>query len=173
MNINRAADCLDRLGFYKCLKPQNVFNRRVVCLCFPHPLTKCVFTSNNYKMNARENNSPSRRHRASRKTASPAAPLSTSKRPVSHWRWFSTWRISCAPRTTEDLFYPFMRNTAWTNSYQTDTMFINGRPIVIEYNFEPSRIIMKIAYWWTWNLCRLFLVELCLQPWKNSQGFPS
>lgn len=100
-------------------------------------------------MMAKGNNSPSKSHRTSRKTASPAAPLSTTKRPVfplemvlymANFMCFQDYRKFVQSLYPQYSLNQLIQEKLWElSTYKIDTIFFTGRPIVIEYNFDPSR----------------------------------
>ncbi|AHY22009.1 repeat element 22 [Diadegma semiclausum ichnovirus] len=100
-------------------------------------------------MNSRGNDVASKRRRISRKTAASAVSDSTSKPRtfslkmalyVAKFMRFQDYRrfiMSLYPNN--DLSDPIRKKLWELSTYRIETMFISGRPLMMEYNFDPTR----------------------------------
>ncbi|BAF45721.1 repeat element protein-d4.2 [Ichnoviriform fugitivi] len=101
-------------------------------------------------MNSKANKVVKRRRHVSRSTSAPASPLLTPKRitfPLEMILYMANFMCFQDYRRFILSLYPnyVMSDLIWKklwelSTYRTETVFINGKPMVIEYNFDPSRI---------------------------------
>lgn len=101
-------------------------------------------------MNSGDNNAASKRRCISRNSAASAAPASPSKQIdfsldivlcMASFMCFQDYRNFILALCPNYLESDIICRTLWKlSTYRTETIFINGKPIIIEYNFDPSRL---------------------------------
>lgn len=111
-------------------------------------------------MDLRKNNVALKRRRVSRRTAASAPPVLTPRRIalplemvlyMADFMCFEDYRRFVMALYPHNVMSDLIRKKLWElSTFKTETMFANGRPVAIEYNFDPfrireERILMNVA----------------------------